>query len=442
VTDKQLLIACLEECGDDVEAAFSAAEYILATYPEETSIDKPGDGIPVDQAMSLEEEEEEEEEETGAASSGALDTAKEPKATTRVEKRRNLFRKLRVRRRWRPRKPILSTMVARVPRQEPAVRATSVPLALDGPARVHVASDFDRLRAVVVGRLDNDVLPVWYPNFEGLDGNEVLGPPGMTKREYNPAMFERAIEQTEGLCRILEREGVFVYRPELLDSGREEPVGLSAEWPREVFTVYGDRAVVNQPRAPHRRKDWAGCVSVFQGAELLRPPKCDASRDNDLVNDPRLFIEGGDVFRLGHDVLITVSYMATSPAGFRWLVDSLPDFEFWPAYLTEDWEHGDYVFMPVRPGLCVAYVEGFKDGLLPSPVTDWDVVRLTREEADDKFAANGIVLRENTVILPAGNSRVVRALEKRGVDVLEVPFDGPCYWQGGIDCATNEVWRE
>jgi N-dimethylarginine dimethylaminohydrolase len=312
----------------------------------------------------------------------------------------------------------------------------------DSGLEIQIDNDFGELKTIVVGRLDNDVLPVWYPNFDGKDGNEVLGPPGTTKQNFNAKMYEKAIKQTDKLCKLLEKEDVKVIRPDLLESGQESPVGLTAEWPREAFSVFGKRIVAHQTRTPHRNKDWIALEKLFVGKEVLRVPACDYERrDNDLVNDPRPFLEGGDIFRLNDFVIVTMSYMASSPTGYRWLSDTLC-CDVWPAYLTEDWEHGDYVFMPIREGLCVAYLDAFVDKLLPTPITDWDVIALTKEEANEKFAANGIILRENVVLLPKGNDRVVKALEKKGVDTIEVPFDGPMYWQGGIDCATNELLRK
>lgn len=321
------------------------------------------------------------------------------------------------------------------------------------PEVVGVLSDWDDMKAVVVGRSDNDVIPEWYPSFKPGDSNEVDDPSaaGKTKRDYDPEMARRAIEQTEALCRLLEKEGVQVFRPELLpiEVAKAEPVGLSQAWAREFFTVFGRKIVVNQPRTPHRNKDHQGLEKLFSAIEqarlatVHRLPACSLERNPDWRNDPRPFLEGGDVFRLGKDVIVTMSYLASSPAGYRWLAELLePDgIEVWPAYLTEDWEHGDYIFMPVREGLCVAYQGGFVDGLLPSPITDWDCVALTHDEADNKFAANGVVLRENVLLLPSGCPRVVRALERKGVHVIELPFDGPMHWQGGIDCSMSELWR-
>lgn len=311
------------------------------------------------------------------------------------------------------------------------------------PKTISVVHDWDTLRAIVVGRIDNDVFaPVpWQPSVEGLPKEG-----GVRYADFAPEEWERAIEQLDNLAKVLEKEGVTVYRPPLvpLEETMSPPVGLTQVYVREAFSVIGGTVVIGQCRTPYRRKESRALEPFFAAhpAVLRLPPVPDDVEDS-LPDDLLPYIEGGDVFRLGTDALITLSGLATSPTGFRYVADALAEvgISAWPAYLDPKYEHGDYVLMLVREGLCVAHRRGFTDGLLPSPILDWDCVDITAAEADPGMGANGIVLRENVVVMPRGNPRVVRALERKGVDVIEVPFDGVAYFQGGIDCATCELWR-
>jgi glycine amidinotransferase len=328
------------------------------------------------------------------------------------------------------------------------VSSVGIPMTSDNaPAQIGVWRDWDTLKAVVIGCPDNDVLPAWYPSFDDPDGNEVAGPEtaGTRKADYDQEKFTEAITQTEALCVALQKEGVEVYRPSLIspDEAKADPVGLTAEFAREPFAIIGETVILCQMRSPHRNKETEGYQQFFQGKNLQALPRVTYERNERWEADERPFLEGGDIFRLGKDVLVTMSHLASSPAGYRWLADLLEPkgFEVWPAYLKKDWEHGDYILSFPREGLCIAYVQGFVDDLLPSPITDWDVVPLTFEEANKGFAANGIAVRENVYMMPSGNPRVRRALEKKGVDVIEIDFSGPIFWQGSCDCATNELLR-
>lgn len=310
------------------------------------------------------------------------------------------------------------------------------------PEKIGVSHDWDTLRAVLVGRIENDVFAPepWQPSVKGLPKAG-----GVRYADFAPAQWSRSIEQLDNLVVILEKEGVKVYRPPLvpLEEALSAPVGLTQVYVREAFSVVGDAIIVNQSRTPYRRKEARALLPFFQSLNPLRLPTAPDNVTDSPPDDPLPYVEGGDVYRLGGDVLITMSGLATSPVGFRFVADALAakGVSTWPAYIAPDYEHGDYILMLVREGLCVAYRKGFVDGLLPSPISDWDCVEITAAEADPGMAANGIVLRENVLVMSEGNRRVVRALEKRGVDVVEVPFDAVQFFQGGVDCSTNELWR-
>jgi N-dimethylarginine dimethylaminohydrolase len=327
--------------------------------------------------------------------------------------------------------------------------------ASNAPDRVFVPNDWAPLKAVLVGIPDNDVLPKWYPNKDNADGNELdydVSRAGLTKREAAPKEFVACIEQLDAFCNLLESEGVTVYRPPLTDIAvaKDQPVGLTASWVRESFSIIGDCIIQNQCRAPHRNKERAALEPFFSKISrtmdrpIFRPPPCSGERQPDWENDPRVFIEGGDIFRTGKDVLVGMSYLATSPTGYRWLASLLEHLgvNVWPAYLTQDWLHMDYVLALVRPGLCVAYLKAFKDKLLPSPLTDWECVELTKDETNHKMCGNLLTIAPGKVLMPNASRRLLRLLERKNVDVLDVDMSAVAFFQGAADCATTELLRE
>ena len=315
------------------------------------------------------------------------------------------------------------------------------------PEKVYNAGGTAKLRAIAVGRMDNDVFAPdpWQPSVKGLPKEG-----GISYKDFAPEQWEKAVKQLDGLAELLESEDVEVYRPPLvsMEQAMSEPIGLTQTYVRESFSVVGDTVIINQARSPYRRKEsraWEPFFESFQGLNIVRlPPVSDDVADS-LPDDPLPYFEGGDFYHLGKDVIITMSGLASSPTGFRFVAEALEakGFNVWPAYLKSKWEHGDYVFMPIREGLCVACRRGFVDDLLPSPVTDWDCIEITEDEADPGMCCNGIVLRENVVVLQQGTTnRVARALERKGVDVITIPFDGVAFFQGSIDCSTSGLWRE
>ena len=312
----------------------------------------------------------------------------------------------------------------------------------DTVAQFRVDRDWDDLKATVVGTIENNVFaPVpWQPSVKGLPKEG-----GVSYEEFAPKEYAKAMQQLDALCELLEKEKVQVRRPPsvTIEEAMQHPVGNTQLYVREAFSVLGETVVINQARSPYRRKEARAIETLFPNVPLVRLPTAPVDLPDSDPDDPNAYLEGGDVYRLGAEGIITLSGLASSGAGYRFVADLMAErgMDFWPAYLKPQWEHGDYILMLIREGLCLACRTAFVDDLLPSPITDWDRVEITATEADPGMAANGIVLRKNLVVVQRGNPRVVRALEKKGVDVIEVAFDGVSFFQGSVDCATNELRR-
>ena len=43
--------------------------------------------------------------------------------------------------------------------------------------------------------------------------------------------------------------------------------------------------------------------------------------------------------------------------------------------------HLDCMFAVVREGLCMCFMQGLKEGQLPKPIKDWEIIEATAEEA-------------------------------------------------------------
>jgi N-dimethylarginine dimethylaminohydrolase len=85
-------------------------------------------------------------------------------------------------------------------------------------------------------------------------------------------------------------------------------------------------------------------------------------------------------------------------------------------------------------------MQGLKEGQLPAPVKDWEVIEATAEEAHS-LGCNTICLEPGVVIIGAEHKRLIREIEKRGVLVVAIPFDKPSELGGGIRCSTHPLLR-
>ena len=108
--------------------------------------------------------------------------------------------------------------------------------------------------------------------------------------------------------------------------------------------------------------------------------------------------------------------------------------------MSSEFEHLDCVLALARPGLGVRCKEGFVSEL-PESIRDWDYVEVTKEEAK-KLGANLLVLDDRTVIMDKQHHRIGQELEKRGVEVIEIPYDLVASSGGGLRCSHHPLVRE
>ena len=154
----------------------------------------------------------------------------------------------------------------------------------------------------------------------------------------------------------------------------------------------------------------------------------------------RPFLEGGDTFVLGKDILVGFSSLGSSPAGAAWYLE--PDgYRVHLVPLTAEWLHLDCMFAVVREGLCMCFMQGLKEGRLPVPIKDWEVIEATAGEART-LGCNTICLEPGAVLIGAEHKRLIAEIEKRGVSVVAIPFDKPSELGGGIRCSTHPLLRE
>src|SRR5262249_41498049 len=163
----------------------------------------------------------------------------------------------------------------------------------------------------------------------------------------------------------------------------------------------------------------------------------------DFVTDPRPFLEGGDTFVMGKDILVGFSSLGSSPAGVEWLRRYLaPEgYRVHLVPLTTEWLHLDCVFAVIRAGLCICLMHGLQEGRLPKVVRDWEVIEATADEAH-ALGCNTLCLEPGVVIIGAEHRRLIKEIEKHGATVLPVPFDMPSEVGGGIRCSTHPLLRD
>ena len=156
-------------------------------------------------------------------------------------------------------------------------------------------------------------------------------------------------------------------------------------------------------------------------------------------------LEGGDVAVMGQDILVGVNReikSASNDAGIRWLQEYLGDaYRVHAVPLTAGVLHLDDGLAQVREGLAIILREQFAEGV-PKLMHDWEFVEVSRWEALNYLAGNGMVLGPNEILIDDRLPQVADALARHGVTVHTIAYDAVTLWSGGLRCTHHPIVRE
>lgn len=282
-----------------------------------------------------------------------------------------------------------------------------------------VTSETGRLRAVVIG----------YPD------NFLKVPPEIineTQKQYyfsdDRPTRERVMAELGGLKQTLLCHGVEVFQPEPLDGVPDQLMT------RDIGVVIGDTFVVTQMARDSRRDEWLGLL-----------PLLDRLRTQRIIKVPDdVVLEGGDVVVDDGRIFVGLS-QRTGPDGAAYLASRFPHFEVIPVPLKQiaDGEnvlHLDCSFVPVGRHSALIYPDGLAE-VPPALAEAYDWIEVTRAE-QQILATNVLSLSPRQVIARPQASRVNAELRRRGLEVIELPFDDPPKTGGSFRCCSLPLWRD
>lgn len=144
----------------------------------------------------------------------------------------------------------------------------------------------------------------------------------------------------------------------------------------------------------------------------------------------------------GFNVYVGFSGNATSIAGIEWLQQFLGSrYTVHTVKLHPRILHLDTVCMLNRPGLLTYYPELIEE--LPGPLWTWEKIEIKKLDSEDEaFGANGLMLDPDTMILAKQYERLIPEYDKRGIEVITIPFDVPIHWGVGVRCAVGPLRRD
>jgi hypothetical protein len=158
----------------------------------------------------------------------------------------------------------------------------------------------------------------------------------------------------------------------------------------------------------------------------------------------KLVVVGHGVFDRAHITDLSKPRSSGNELGAEVLRRMLKPFGWRVEQIYFDANYGYHIdtLMPViREGL-IAVNENVLLTDLPAEIRDWEQINIDPDEYVIG-AGNSVALSSDAQAITAGAKKYIKAVEKRGVNVVPVPFDDVYHSTGsGMHCATFSYWRE
>ena len=215
---------------------------------------------------------------------------------------------------------------------------------------------------------------------------------------------------------------------------------------RDPFVTIGNNVIELAPRSLfHRRQRFAIreilAGTMDRGARYFAQP--DSGADDELEGAGWGYLEGGDIFVLGKDILVGHSGGCSNPEGARWLQHVLgPEYRVQLVGINPMFPHLDCVMMTPREGVVFASLEALPEGL-PEFMRDWDIVDIPKKLAKSHMGCNNLVLNDQTVVVPSETEldSIASELKARNFEVIRIPYRVPCMVGGSFRCAHQPLVR-
>jgi len=322
---------------------------------------------------------------------------------------------------------------------------------------VSVWNEWDPLKEVIVGDMTHDILPFWSPDWGRYEGckeySEIGG--GKTHLSAFPERTKGTIAQTHQLADLLKSYGIVVHRPLRMLTEKEKeitPVGHWIQYPRDPHIVIGKHIIETNTRVTARHKEHLVWSALWQEKVINDPqvkyvrmpnisPFLPEINNEDFLQDTRFFLEGGDTFILGDDILVGCSSLASSPSGIDWFQNYLgAQWRVHTVKIKPKWIHLDCIFSVIREGLALCCLEALNQDL-PDPIKNWKIIDVTIKESNH-MGTNTLCIEPGVVLIGAEHKRLISEIENNRAIAIPIPFDQASQWGGGIRCSTHPINRQ
>jgi len=279
----------------------------------------------------------------------------------------------------------------------------------------------DTLKSVVIGR--------WEDYGKVKKYSEILN----QRQKRDRPTEEELKSEFGGFQKILEKHDVEVLIPDYVGKFVFDQLT-----PRDVACVIQNKLILCNMANISRKYEVAGIFPLIKDFTGNEP--------NVLIPPAECLLEGGDIMVDKGRLMVGISHR-TNLEGFEWLYKLFSDeMEVVPVFLTidkdEDVLHLDLTFNPVGENSALIY----ENGMMTIPdfmARDYDLIKVDKDEQQE-LVTNVLSISKDTVISRDHPEckRVTKEMEKRGITVEEISFNGGPSTGGSFRCCSLPLIRE
>jgi glycine amidinotransferase len=364
---------------------------------------------------------------------------------------------------------------------------------MDTAPVVSAYNEWDPLEEVLVGTIENAVIPEWDPIDRAAHSPEEYAEWYRMQGQIHPQdPGGAALKELNEFVRILEGEGVTVRRPRPFDLTKEVVTpfwkwgsGFDFANPRDLLMVIGDTIIeASSPRRGRQFESlaWHHHLTEYmkQGAKWVACPRPRLDEATFVPNfkldtktktsnraplrdpsDPRVscltevepVLETADFMRCGRDIFYHRSFV-TNALGVQWLQNIVgPEYRFHEIdTLCRRPFHIDTTFLPLAPGKAIANPEFAPPASLPNLLKKWDIlyppppVIRPQGKSPFDFSSNWLVMNvvsldSERVLVDAYQEPLIAQLREFGMKPIPVHFQNCYEYGGGLHCFTVDIRR-
>jgi N-dimethylarginine dimethylaminohydrolase len=298
-------------------------------------------------------------------------------------------------------------------------------------------NEWGKLKSVVVGSATNANWPSTDPVFalesEKTTWKETPVPNGAVPQW----IIDETNEDLSILIDTLHKLRVDVYRPHELDFPRLG--GMYNYCPRDRLIIAGKTVIVPNMMYPCRNMEEVALDFVLDAAEHVKY----------MPRDQGMIMDAANVCRM-NDRWLFLESPSGNRIAYEWLCEQLPDVRIDLVNFYSG-VHIDSTIAPLREGLVALNASRVNQVNCPRAFDGWEKLWVHDVAVQDFYeypyaskwvGMNMLSIDENTVVIDAAQTQLIRDLERCGITAIPLTLRHARTLGGSFHCVTLDLVRE